>query len=155
VSASARDRATQPRRLLVDVGEMRRVRHPGAGRADEAVGDPAGPAGGSVDAGADPQRRPRLLIGARTDLDILERVVLATERKRLARPAQAQDLDAFLEPPGAILHGDGEGAEVGGLIADAHAQDDAPLGDEVERDHVLGHVHRVVERQQDHGGADA
>jgi hypothetical protein len=34
-------------------------------------------------------------------------------------------------------------------------QDDAPLGDEVEGDDVLGHVHRVMERQQDHRGADA
>ena len=35
--------------------------------------------------------------GARADLDILERVVLAAERERLARPAPAQDLDALLE----------------------------------------------------------
>jgi len=81
--------------------------------------------------------------------------VLATERKLLARPAPAKDLDALLEPPGPILHGDGEGAEIGGLIPNAHAQDDAPLGDEVERDDILRHMHGVMERQQDHRGADA
>jgi hypothetical protein len=47
----------------------------------------------------------------------------------------------------AILHGDREGAEVGVLITDAHPQDDPPLGDEVERDDVLGHVHGVMERE--------
>jgi len=54
-----------------------------------------------------------------------------------------------------VLHRHGEGAEVGGLIADADAEDDAPFRHEVERDHVLGHVHRMVERQQNDRGADA
>jgi hypothetical protein len=64
-------------------------------------------------------------------------------------------LDPLLEAPGPILYGHGECAEVGRLITDAHAEDDAALGDEVERDDVLGDVHRVVKWQQDHRGADA
>jgi len=80
--------------------------------------------------------------------------VLAPERKPLARPAQAQDLDALLEERHAVLHRHRERAEVVGLIADADPEDDAPLGHEVQRDHVLGHVHRMVERQQNDRGAD-
>jgi len=68
--------------------------------------------------------------------------------KLLARPAQTHDLDALLEERHAMLHRHGEGAEVGGLIADADADDETPLRHEIERDRVLGHVHRMMERQQ-------
>ena len=44
-----------------------------------------------------------------------------------------------------MLHGHVEGAEVRGLIADAHAQDDAPLGDEIQRDDIFREAHRMVQ----------
>src|SRR5262249_15889794 len=136
------------RRLLIYVRKMRRVRHARAGRADEAIGDPAGSAGGGGDTGAHPQWRAPPLILPRKDLEGLARGVLAAERKLLAGPAEAQDLDALLEASRAILHRDGERAEVGRLIADAHAENDAALGDEVERDDVFCHAHRVMQREQ-------
>ena len=54
-----------------------------------------------------------------------------------------------------MLHGNAVGAEVRRLIADAHAEDDATLRHQVERDDVLGHAHGMVERQEDDGGPDA
>jgi hypothetical protein len=37
-------------------------------------------------------------------------------------------------------------------IAQPHAEDEAPFGDDVERGHLLGHVDRIEQRQQDHRG---
>ena len=74
--------------------------------------------------------------------------------ERLPAPALADDLHALLEELHTVLHGHVEGAEVGGLIADAHPEDDATLGDEIQRDDVLGHAHRVMQGEEDHRGAD-
>ena len=113
--------------------------------------------------GARPRRRWRRstaaapTAGRAADGSARPRACSACRGTRTRSPAQHRRRISMLSSnrADAVLHRDGEGAEVGGLIADAHAQDDAPLGDEVERDHVLGHVHRMVERQQDHRGADA
>jgi hypothetical protein len=72
--------------------------------------------------------RPGLLIRARRHPDVVERVVLAAERERVPREREAQDLDAFLEAREAIGHGHREHVEIGGLIADADAEDHATLG---------------------------
>src|SRR5262249_28383771 len=90
----------------------------------------------------------------RTDLHILQRIVLATEGERLAGPAPAQDLHALLEQREAMLHGNSEGLEVRRLIADANPEDDAPLGGEIERDRILGHAHGMMERQEEDRRAD-
>jgi hypothetical protein len=54
-----------------------------------------------------------------------------------------------------VLHRHAEGAEVVGLVADADAEDHAPLGHQIQRDDVLGHADRVMQRQQDDRGAHA
>ena len=54
-----------------------------------------------------------------------------------------------------MVHRHAERAEVRLLVADADAEDEAALGDDVQRDRVLGHAHRVMQRQEDHRGADA
>src|SRR5262249_56544181 len=76
-----------PGRFLIYVRQGGGVGQARAGRAHEAVGEPAGAARRRGYAGADPERWPRLLERPRTNLDVLERVVLAAERKPLARPA--------------------------------------------------------------------
>src|SRR5206468_4359690 len=54
----------------------------------------------------------------------------------------------------AIVHRYRERSEVGGLIPDADTEDEASLGDEIQRDDVLRQMHRMMERQEDDGGAD-
>ena len=144
-----------PGRRPVALDQAHGIGEAGAGRPHEGVGELSRAPHRRGHAAADPDRRARLLVRARPDLHVLEGVVLAVKRKRLAGEAPAQDLHALLEERHAVLHGNAVGAEVRRLIADAHAEDDAPLRHEVERDRVLGHAHGMVERQQDDRGPDA
>jgi hypothetical protein len=72
----------------------------------------------------------------------------------VVRPEALDDLEALHEAPHPLLGRDAEGLVLLLAIAEAHPEDEAPLGDDVERGDLLGHVHRIEQRQQDHGGAD-
>ena len=74
-------------------------------------------------------------------------------RHLIPRPQPLDDLQALHQAPHPLLGRDPERLVLLLAIAQPHAEDEAPLGDDVERGHLLGHVHRIEQRQQDHGGA--
>jgi hypothetical protein len=80
--------------------------------------------------------------------------VRAVKGKGLSAPALADNLHALFEQRHPVLHGDAKRPEVSGLVADSHAQNDAPFGDNIQCDHVLRHVHRVMEWQKHDRGSD-
>ena len=83
-------------------------------------------------------------------MQVFQLVVLAVERERFPAPAVADNLHAFFEPAHPLAHRHLEGPEVRLLVSQAHAQDDSPLGHQVQGDHVLRQVYRVVQGQQDY-----
>ena len=62
----------------------------------------------------------------------------------------ADNLHALFEPAHPLPHRHFEGPEVRLLVSQAHAQDNPPLGHQVQGDHVLRQVYRVVQGQQDY-----
>ena len=104
--------------------------------------------------GTDPQRGRWVLVGAGSDVQVFQMVVLAVEGEGFSGPALADDFHAFLEPANPLADRNLEGAEVGILVPEAHAEDDPSLGDQVEGYHVLGQVHGIVQGKQNDRGAD-
>ena len=64
-------------------------------------------------------------------------------------PEPADDLDALDEPAHPLGHRHPEERELLGPVAEAHAEEEPPAGDHVEEGADLGHLDRVVERQED------
>ena len=78
-------------------------------------------------------------------MQVFQLVVLAVEGEGFPAPAVADDLHALFEPAHPLAHRHLEGPEVRLLVSQAHAQDDSPLGHQVQGDHVLRQVDRVVQ----------
>ena len=103
----------------------------------------------------DPDRRVRLLVDRRQDRQPRHRrPELALELQRRAGPGLLDEFDAFLDPLAAFLHVDAEGVE---FVADEAAPDaeiEPALRQLVQGGGLLGHPHRIVERQHRGAGAE-
>ncbi len=84
----------------------------------------------------------------------LDREVLAGVIERLAGPQALQDLDRLLEARHLRLRVEPEEVELRGEVAQADAELEPAVGEHVDHRRVLGDVHRVLEREQVHRGAD-
>ena len=74
--------------------------------------------------------------------------VLAAVLDVLARPEAPDDRDRLLEELRLVLARAAEELELRLEVADADSEDHPPTGDHVDHRGVLGHLHRVVERQE-------
>ena len=83
-------------------------------------------------------------------MQVFQLVVLAVEGEGFPAPAVADDLHPLLEPAHPLAHRHLEGPEISLLVSQAHAQDDSPLGHQVQGDHVLRQVYWVVQGQQNY-----
>jgi len=80
------------------------------------------------------------------DVQVLDPVVVASERKRPIAPRALEDGEGVVHPASALLVGDAERFELRHPIAGCHAQIETSSRDHVEHSRVLSHPERVVER---------
>ena len=103
----------------------------------------------------DPDRRMRLLVDRRQQRHAgHRRPEIALELHRRAGPGLLDQLDALLDPLAALLHVDAENVELVADEAAADAEIEPALRQLVERRRLLGHPHRIVERQHGRAGAE-
>ena len=106
-------------------------------------------------AGAEPERRVRLLDRARLDDDVVELPALAVMGKAAwRRPRLADHLHGFVEPLGRLLGRDAEAGELVAAVALADAEIEAAVRQQVEGRRLLGDEDRVVPGQHDDRGAE-
>ena len=106
-------------------------------------------------AGSHPQGRMRLLHRARLDDDALELPAPSAVREAIGGgPRRAQEGHGLLEPLGRLLDRDAKARELRRPIALADAEVQAPVGQEVDRGHLLGQQHRIVPGQHHHRRAE-
>ena len=104
--------------------------------------------------GPHPQRRMRLLHGARLDDDVVEVPALAVVREAVAGgPGLAQERQGLVEALGRLLDGDAEARELRRAVALADAEIEAAVGQQIQRGDLLGQQHGVVPGQHHHRGA--
>ena len=133
--------------VLDDAQTLDRIRNP-------AVGQPPGPAQPDRRPRRHPDVRPGPLRRRRRDQRIRIRKMLALEREPLAAPTLADDVDGLLGARRSLGNRNAERVEVLRLVADSDAQHQATLGGQVDHRAVFGHVYRMVERHEQHAGAD-
>src|SRR5204863_5151579 len=104
--------------------------------------------------GGDADLRPRLLIGPRRSLHILETVILALVGKRLLGPGPLQDFERLGEALAALAIGHAIGFVSAREAAAPDPEDEPATADLVERRDFLGQPQRVTQRQYLHRGAD-
>ncbi len=104
--------------------------------------------------GGHPDRRVRLLERTDGGSDAWHRVEPAVKLHVVLRPQPFDHLERFQEAGDALRHRDAERCALLGSIAKAHPEDHPSVGDRVERRHLLGDVHGIVQRQQEDGDAD-
>ena len=104
--------------------------------------------------GSDEDRR-AVRIGRRNaDVGVVKAVVLALEGARAAFPEEAHRRDGLGEPLLAARVGDARGLGLGAPVAGSDAEHEAPRGERIEGGDDLGHLDRVVVREQEDGGRD-
>ena len=127
-----------------------------------AVAEPGGPPHGRCLAARHEQGRPAGLPGRRPGTggshrpqgDVVEVEEAPVVGHGPAGPQRPEDLYGLVGAGAALAQRDADGIElVGELAADAHADRDPPPGPGVEVGDLLGHDDRVVEREEEHGGA--
>ena len=72
----------------------------------------------------------------------------------LAGEQALDDLDALVHARTAGLGIDAPGLQFLHLVTDAEAEFEPPAGDHVQGGRIFRHAHRIVQRQQQHAGAD-
>ncbi len=80
------------------------------------------------------------------DADVVEVPPLAVVAEALTRPGQAEDVDALLGARDPLGHGEPEGPELVGGVAEPDPQLDATARELIEHGEVLGQADRVGER---------
>jgi hypothetical protein len=94
------------------------------------------------------------LHGRHRDPRVTQREVTALVPHRLAAPQPLQDVEPLDEPPAALARIQPERLVLGIAVAEPDADDQPPPADDVERGELLGQIDRMVQRQQDHAGAE-
>ena len=110
--------------------------------------------GGRHAARADPERE-GALHGRRRDRHVLHPVVLALQRDGFAVQRAAQDFQRFIHDSAALAAVDAEALELFDAVAEPDAEVEPPVAEDVDGGGVFGDADRVVQRQQQHPGADA
>jgi hypothetical protein len=119
----------------------------------EVAAVPAGPPRRGPAAAADPQRHAPLLLRRRRHGELVEREVLAVEGEWLTRPRPPQHLDGLLGSRAALLARHPEVGELLVPVAGREAQIQPAAGEQVGDRGVLGQPQRVVQRGEQHRGA--
>ena len=130
-----------------------------AGRGDLIEQQVVAIARGAADrlraAGAEPERRMRLLDRARLDDDIVVAPALALIGEPAGRgPRLADYFHRLVEALGRLLGRDAEAGKFVRAITFADAEIEPPVRQEIEGRGLLGDEDRVVPRQDDDGGAE-
>jgi hypothetical protein len=126
---------------VAPLGVGRRERGRVVGRELRAGQPPVAQAGGPIDGGRGMTPDPHLerLGRHRSDAGAVDRL---TGR-------QATDhVEGLLESPSSPAHVGAHGRELGTAAADGALHDEPACGDRRQRPHLLGHQHRVPQRQQ-------
>ena len=84
----------------------------------------------------------------------LGRDVFGGERHRVLRPDRAHQRDAFVHAAAALVERGAECGELGSEPADAGAQDEAAVGEVLQRGEFLRQRDRMAHRQHEDGGAE-
>ena len=122
-------------------GGRMRIDHP-------RVADVRGALDRPVVVGRDPHRRRRPLHRPDVHPHPIEPARLAVVRHRIFGPQPVHELQVFHHARDALALRHVEGVELDVAIAESDAEHEVPPGDDVERRHGLGHVHRVVQVEQ-------
>src|SRR5579862_6359613 len=96
-----------------------------------------------------------LLHGARLKVDVGQLCEAAVVRESALGPRAADDVGAFLEARAALLSGNVEARELLAAVALAKTEVDASLRNDIGGGGVFGDAQRMMQREQDHEGADA
>ena len=104
--------------------------------------------------GGDADLRPRLLIGPRRRLHIVEAVILALVGKRLLGPCLLEDFERLGEALAAFAIGHAIGFVSAREAAAPDPEDEPATADLVDRRDLFGQPQRVTQRQYLHRGAD-
>ena len=107
-----------------------------------------------VVAGRHHDRRAGLLEGARGEADVVQVEVRAVKGHRLLGPQPLHHLEGFEKAGQPPAPGNPEGVELDVAVAEADAEHEAAAADHVQGGDGLGHVHRLLERQQHDAGAE-
>ncbi len=108
-----------------------------------------GPIVGGVAAGGDPDRRMRPLHRLERQRRLREREVAARVGDHVLRPQPPRHREDLEETRHAGFHLDAQALELLGPVAEPHAEHEAPLGEDVQRRNLLGHVGRGVDGEQE------
>ena len=126
----------------------------GPGRGDQPVAQPSGPLGRDRVAAGQPDLRAGALRRLRCHVQVVVPVVAPFEGERPVGPRPPDDLDALLHQPSPVAPIDAEHVELLQLVPEAEAQPEPASRQEIDDRGLLGHVERVVQRQQEHGRPD-
>ena len=104
---------------------------------------------------ADPDRRVRLLHRLGREADLAHVVELALEARIVLGPERLEDREHLVGLPAARVERRAQQLQLFLPPAHAHADDQAPLGQRVDRGEHLGHDDRMAMAEHEHGGAQA
>src|SRR5262245_42127773 len=134
--------------------ELARERREGLVRVHQpVVPEPCRPFDAGVAVGGEPDRRPRVLEWPHRDPHAAQAEVAALVGDGLAMPEPFDELQALDQTADALLRVVAERRVFHVAVAEASAEDQAPVRDHIERGELLGDIDGVVQGKQDDAGA--
>jgi len=127
----------------------------GRGPTQPRLAQAPGTAESGLDPAAEPDGRPGALHRARAHRRVRHLKVSASVGHFVLAPEPLDQWHGLVHPASPFVDGHAKGLKFLGRVADTHSQDQAASGDHVHHRRLLGHDQRMVQREQEDGGAQA